>query len=524
MKRHLKLIPVFGIMLAAFFLMGFTDLPEDHWAYPAVRQLADEGTVSGFEDGSFKPDELVTRAEFVKMLGYRLPEPRNDYISDLRQLHWAYDNLLYSPLRTVDGKILADDPITREQVAVYIYDCYADGAESAAPSVITNSADDPVEVGWVYEHGVMVGDDGLNLRLSDGLTRAEAAKLIVSSRGCASTTTDFADNVPDEYLKRVFNSSALFDVDYSADAVLTNGQVARAAYRLNKDRVSGLTYNEEAGFEHEYANDLKAMEAVLGPGRISAEFADSPALPEDAFAMLAYGIASKIKTPVAYGAQTETFKDAKPADAAQGAPLAFDWQYGIRPYGGGVLKTGTPVTHRVIASVLLQYDALWGLRSSAEVTADKFAYLDEPMNFIDPPKNADVFMSVPASVPNFVADLPFRDLNGTEIELSISPRENFAFCYDLSGAFAQYLSELSQEVAEYYGMNLKLTYYPQLVYDSNGCFTLRLKAEVLSAGSQPVTADELFEGCSFYTEAVGDLSAGDVVWLDLPVSYSFFME
>lgn len=39
----------------------FTDLPADHWAYPAVRRLVDKGILSGYPDGSFRGSNLVTR-------------------------------------------------------------------------------------------------------------------------------------------------------------------------------------------------------------------------------------------------------------------------------------------------------------------------------------------------------------------------------------------------------------------------------------------------------------------------------
>lgn len=39
----------------------FTDLPADHWAYPAVQRLVDKGILSGYPDGSFRGSNLVTR-------------------------------------------------------------------------------------------------------------------------------------------------------------------------------------------------------------------------------------------------------------------------------------------------------------------------------------------------------------------------------------------------------------------------------------------------------------------------------
>lgn len=46
----------------------FSDLFENHYSYDAVIALYYQGIVSGYSDGTFKPDKKVNRAEFAKML------------------------------------------------------------------------------------------------------------------------------------------------------------------------------------------------------------------------------------------------------------------------------------------------------------------------------------------------------------------------------------------------------------------------------------------------------------------------
>ena len=70
MKKIICLVLVFSMFcLSALAAMSFTDLAEGHWAYSYVSKLVSDGTVRGYEDGSFRPTNTVTRAEFVKMLG-----------------------------------------------------------------------------------------------------------------------------------------------------------------------------------------------------------------------------------------------------------------------------------------------------------------------------------------------------------------------------------------------------------------------------------------------------------------------
>jgi putative S-layer y domain protein len=46
----------------------FPDVPENHWAYNLVNDLAQRGYIDGYEDGQFKGDRLMTRYEFAAML------------------------------------------------------------------------------------------------------------------------------------------------------------------------------------------------------------------------------------------------------------------------------------------------------------------------------------------------------------------------------------------------------------------------------------------------------------------------
>ncbi len=43
-----------------------------HWAESAITYWQDNGLISGYEDGTFKPDKSITRAEFAVMLNKAL--------------------------------------------------------------------------------------------------------------------------------------------------------------------------------------------------------------------------------------------------------------------------------------------------------------------------------------------------------------------------------------------------------------------------------------------------------------------
>ena len=46
----------------------FEDVPVDHWAYDAVAQLAADGVIEGYGDGTYRGDQAITRFEMAQMV------------------------------------------------------------------------------------------------------------------------------------------------------------------------------------------------------------------------------------------------------------------------------------------------------------------------------------------------------------------------------------------------------------------------------------------------------------------------
>ncbi|MDG0810532.1 S-layer homology domain-containing protein [Cohnella rhizosphaerae] len=52
-----------------------SDVPVGHWAADSIRKAAGLGIITGYKDGTFKPDREVSRAEFIAMLARALKLP-----------------------------------------------------------------------------------------------------------------------------------------------------------------------------------------------------------------------------------------------------------------------------------------------------------------------------------------------------------------------------------------------------------------------------------------------------------------
>ena len=56
----------------------FSDVPADHWAYDAVAQLADDGVIEGYGDGTYRGQNEITRYEMAQMVAKAMAKDRQN--------------------------------------------------------------------------------------------------------------------------------------------------------------------------------------------------------------------------------------------------------------------------------------------------------------------------------------------------------------------------------------------------------------------------------------------------------------
>ena len=59
---------ILGVICGIALAKEFTDINASHWAFTYVNSLSDQGIINGYEDGSYRPSGIITRAEFVKLI------------------------------------------------------------------------------------------------------------------------------------------------------------------------------------------------------------------------------------------------------------------------------------------------------------------------------------------------------------------------------------------------------------------------------------------------------------------------
>ena len=172
---------------------AFSDVPSSAWYYSNVMQAAAAGIVSGRGDGTFAPLANVTRRDFAIMLTQMLGESNDGSavspFIDVDDDDYGVVAIAYCKAHNIisgydDGTFKPDATITRQEAASMI-------ANAMGVSKVSDEKypDDSTIASWaknaVYRAkaaGLMKGDAGTgNFRPTATITRAEAASIMVNA-------------------------------------------------------------------------------------------------------------------------------------------------------------------------------------------------------------------------------------------------------------------------------------------------------------------------------------------------------
>lgn len=163
------------------------------WAREDVRYLVARGIVSGLGDGTFGPDQRLTRAQFAVLLSHSfsdLPVVRRDVpsFSDRAQIpSWAWPHVVASYQRGLlsghaNGTFGPSDPLTRLQAMVAIASGLRWTGTDADLSRFVDQGQVPAwgrtQTAGAARRGVPTGYHATLLRPNDPATRAEAAAFL----------------------------------------------------------------------------------------------------------------------------------------------------------------------------------------------------------------------------------------------------------------------------------------------------------------------------------------------------------
>lgn len=175
--------------------ISFDDVSTGSWFYDAVEYVVGMGYFKGISDTSFGPYDSMNRAMFVtvlgRMAGVNADSYKNTQFTDVVSgsyyegyVVWAAQNGIVKG--TSDTTFSPNDPVTREQMAVFLYryaqylgmDVSSKGADLSAfadASSVSSWALDAVK--WAVANGIINGTDK-GLEPAATANRAQVAQII----------------------------------------------------------------------------------------------------------------------------------------------------------------------------------------------------------------------------------------------------------------------------------------------------------------------------------------------------------
>lgn len=169
----------------------FTDITTS-WAEAAICHLYSEGVVQGYSEKTFLPNNDVTRAEFLKMVleykGYVVYSVQSAAFTDTNSGDWYYQYVSFAHSKGFvsgysDGSFHPNDPITRAEAVTLVMK--EAGISAYDTSNIFHTFTDVHSTDWFavsvaagVDKSIIQGYGDGTFRPDDNITRAEAAVVV----------------------------------------------------------------------------------------------------------------------------------------------------------------------------------------------------------------------------------------------------------------------------------------------------------------------------------------------------------
>lgn len=246
-----------------------------HWAEPQITRWMEQGWITGYGDGSFRPNHPITRAEFVALVNrsFGFHQAGDVPFHDIHEAHWAYTDVAVAVRSGYisgyqDGTFGAERKISRQEVAVIaakLLHASADGAKEADFSdrgEIAEWAIDAVDL--VADRGLLLGyPEERTFRPRQPVTRAEA--VVILDRVLKARTI-------------VYDTPGIYGPESGAEHVHHDVVIKAAGVTLRNMVIHGnLTFAEDIGEGDAFLNrvTVEGETFVYGGGENSIHVTDS---------------------------------------------------------------------------------------------------------------------------------------------------------------------------------------------------------------------------------------------------------
>ena len=174
------------------FTFAFSSMSSDiagHWAENIILQWQIEGKIKGYEDNTFRPDNTITRAEFIHLLYSVITTEQNASVnfSDVSTSDWFYEDIAKAVSSHIiagfeDNTFRPNEMITRAQSALIISNALQLPLDSTNVTPLKDDVDIPIwsksAVYAMLNAGYISGYEDGSFGANQNMTRAEAISML----------------------------------------------------------------------------------------------------------------------------------------------------------------------------------------------------------------------------------------------------------------------------------------------------------------------------------------------------------
>lgn len=271
----------------------FKDVTDSHWASENISRLVEDGVISGYPDGNFKPEGTITYGEFIKLavIATTCNNPGSAY-----SCHWA-TNYYYTAIQTglfVESDIsqsMFDSPIPRSDMALIAANAIDQSVckeqEELVHSYIVDIAqakNNERAVIKAYLLGIISGYTDRTFRPDASLTRAEAATVILRIVDPSKRSVIDTEILKGTCEKQVFALTNQYREATGLSSLLYNEQLANVA-QLKAEDLRDHNYFDHVSPTYGSPFDMLKSFGILftAAGENIAKGYDTPTKAMDAF-------------------------------------------------------------------------------------------------------------------------------------------------------------------------------------------------------------------------------------------------
>lgn len=164
----------------------YKDVKSSYWAYPAIKNLNTRGLIKGYPDGTFKPQNTITRAEAATIVARALDlkKTMNPSFSDVKSTHYAYNEIAAVAEKGIlmgrdPGKFAPEGQLTRAEMATILKRAYQlSGVGTAQFKDLSSKHWAYKDINILVANNLITGYEDGTYRPENKITRAEFATML----------------------------------------------------------------------------------------------------------------------------------------------------------------------------------------------------------------------------------------------------------------------------------------------------------------------------------------------------------